>query len=146
MQVEGKSKTAEPQASFAFRSWLNAVTSLGFVLLQSACTFFFAISGVRLLLGIGSFAAAAAVRHPSHGFHANIFRVPMLLIAVVGSVVNLLAIHRVRVLRVRPSSQWRMQPVAPDRLRSENIQVALAILTLVLVLMEEAIHIYEHSF
>ena len=40
------------------RSWAIGFTSIFFALLQSACTAFMAISGLRLLIGVGSLAAA----------------------------------------------------------------------------------------
>jgi hypothetical protein len=42
-------------------SWLIGLTSFLFILLQSACTAVMAISGPRLLIGLGSLAAASFV-------------------------------------------------------------------------------------
>ena len=68
----------------------------------------------------------------------------MEIFAVAGSVINLYAIWRVRSLRARPSSQWRVAPVSADKRRAESIQIALAIFTLLLVAVEWAFHIYLH--
>jgi hypothetical protein len=56
--------------------------------------------------------------------------------------VNLCVIWRIRSLRSRPSSQWRVEPVTPAKKRAEGIQIALAILTLLLVLAEWTTHLY----
>ena len=127
------------------RSSIIGLTSLFFILLQSACTAFMAISGLRLVIGIGSLAAATAGTNLLASIHGNAVRVPMEIVAVAGSVINLYAIWRVRSLRARPSSQWRMGEVPASKRRSETIQVALAVLTLCLVVIEWAIHIHLHG-
>jgi Co/Zn/Cd efflux system component len=70
---------------------------------------------------------------------------PMLIVAVVGSLVNLYVLWRIRSLRSRPSSQWRIQPPTTKQLRSERFQSVLSVLTLVLVVMESAIHHHLHG-
>ncbi len=121
------------------------LASLFFVLLQSACTAFFAISGLRLLIGLGSLAAATAGLNFLAALHFEALRIPMEMVAIAGSVVNLLAVWRVRRLRARPSSQWRMKPATQKQLRSESWQIALAIVTLLLVAVEWGFHIYLHG-
>ena len=126
------------------RSWIIGLTSLFFILLQSACTAFMAISGLRLLLGIGSLTAAALGTRFLTSIHAEAVRIPMAFVALAGSLINLYAIWRVRSLRARPSSQWRVEPVTPQKQRAELIQIALAIVTLLLVGLEWTFHIYLH--
>ncbi len=118
------------------RSWIIGVTSLFFILLQSACTAFMAISGLRLLIGIGSLAAATGGVHLLALIHGEAIRVPMEIVAAGGSLINLYAVWRVRSLRTRGSSQWRMAQVPAKTIRAEWIQIALAILTLGLVVVE----------
>ena len=77
--------------------------------------------------------------------HGNAIRVPMELLAVGGSAVNLYVIWRIRSLRARPSSQWRVEAVAPAKRRAESIQIALAVLTLVLVAAEWVAHLRFHG-
>lgn len=127
------------------RSWIIGLTSLFFILLQSACTFFMAISGLRLVVGVASLAAATASAHFLESIHGEAIRIPMEILAIAGSVVNLYAIWRVRSLRARPSSQWRVGPVSPRKRRAESIQIILAILTLLLVAVEWGIHIHLHG-
>ncbi|HEX4022704.1 MAG TPA: hypothetical protein VHX63_16285 [Acidobacteriaceae bacterium] len=82
--IEGRSR----------RSWFLALTSLLFVLLQSACTAVMAISGLRLLIGVTSLAASIL---PGFIFtiHTERIRIPMLILAVLGSVVNLYVLWRI---------------------------------------------------
>src|SRR5271156_3091728 len=89
------------------RSWIVGLTSFFFILLQSACTAVIALSGVRVIIGLSALAAAAGLNGPAVGFHADAIRIPMMAIAVIGSLVNLYVIWRIRSLRSRSSSQWR---------------------------------------
>jgi hypothetical protein len=127
------------------RSWIIGLTSLFFILLQSACTAFMAISGLRLLIGLGSLAAATTGVRLLASIHGEAIRIPMEIVAVGGSIINLYAIWRVRSLRARGSSQWRMAKVPPETKRAEWIQVALAIFTLGLVVVEWGIHLHLHG-
>ena len=126
------------------RSWIIGFTSLFFILLQSACTAFMALSGLRLLIGIGALAAATTGLRLLDSIHGEAIRIPMEIFAVAGSVINLYAIWRVRSLRARPSSQWRVAPVSAGKRRAESIQIALAVFTLLFVAIEWTFHIYLH--
>ncbi len=135
-----------PEAKHGERRGLAVgLTSLLFVLLQSACTAFMAISGLRLLIGVGSLAAATVGLNFLAALHGAALRIPMEIVAVAGSVVNLIAVRRMRTLRARPASQWRIKPVTAKQLRSESWQIGLAILTLLLVATEWGFHIYLHG-
>ena len=134
-----------PRNAVQRRSWILGLTSLLFILLQSACTAFMALSGLRLLIGIGSLAAATTGLRLIDSIHSEAIRIPMELVAVAGSLINLYAIWRVRSLRARPSSQWRVGPVTPEKKRSESIQIGLAVVTLLLVCIEWAFHLRLHA-
>jgi hypothetical protein len=121
-------------------SWLIGLTSFLFVLLQSACTVVMAVSGVRLLIGLGSLAAASFIPGFMFFIHADKILIPMMVIAVLGSVLNLYVVWRIRSLRARPASQWRVQPVTAKQRRSETIQIVLSILSLLLVVAEILAH------
>ena len=137
-------KPAEPKQGES-RGLAVGLTSLFFVLLQSACTAFMAISGLRLLIGIGSLAAATAGMRFLDALHGAALRIPMEIVAIAGSVVNLIAVRRIRMLRARHASQWRMKPATTKQLRSESWQIGLAVLTLLLVAVEWGFHIYLHG-
>ena len=124
------------------RSLAVGLTSLFFILLQSACTAFVAISGLRLLIGVGALAAATTGLNFLASLHFAALRIPMEMAAIAGSVVNLIAVRRIRKLRARPASQWRVKPPTKKQLRSESWQIGLAVLTLLLVAVEWGIHIY----
>jgi hypothetical protein len=127
------------------RPWLVSATSLFFAVLQSACTAVIAISGVRVAIGLSALAEATiGIHHPAGGFHRDSIRIPMLILATIGSLINLYVIWRIRTLRARPSSQWRVQPPTAKQRRSEVFQIALAILTLLLVAAEWITHPMVH--
>jgi hypothetical protein len=117
--------------------------SLILALLQSLCTAILTISGIRVAIGLGAF-AASSVYAPILGFHGDGLRIPMLVLATIGAVVNLLVLAWIWWLRARPSAQWRKRELSKNERRSERLQVALAILTLVLVGLESWSHVIVH--
>ena len=126
-------------------TWLVGVTSFVFILLQSACTAVMAVSGVRLLIGVSSLAAATIIPGFIFTIHAGWIRIPMMTFAVLGSAVNLYVLWRIRSLRSRPASQWRIQQTTAKQQRSEMIQIVLSILTLTLVVAESLAHHLLHG-
>ena len=150
MTTDTREGTAKPPAVHAEpridrRSWAVAITSFVFIVLQSACTFVMAVSGVRVIIGLSALAAAAGLGRPSSGFHADAIRIPMMVVAVGGSLINLYVIWRIRSLRGRISSQWRTQPASAAKKRSETIQIVMAVVTLVLVIAEFFTHLIVHN-
>src|SRR5580698_9912992 len=126
-------------------AWLVSMTSLAFIILQSACTAVMAISGIRVAIGPSGLAAATIGIHaPASGWHRDAIRIPMMIAAVAGSLINLFVIWRIRALRARPSSRWRIQPATPKQRRSEVFQIALSVVTLILVAAEWITHPMVH--
>jgi hypothetical protein len=140
MQEESEASTQPVLRRSRWLSW----SSLVFAFLQSACTFVLATSGIRVLIGLSSLAAAAGTDAPAKGFHQDAIRIPMMIFALAGALINLYAVWRVRSLRKRPSSQWRVQPVTPKQNRSEWIQIVLSALTLLLLAAEWWTHPMIH--
>jgi hypothetical protein len=116
-----------------------------FIVLQSACTAVIAISGIRVAIGLSALAEATfGIHAPAHGFHRDVIRIPMMIAASIGSLLNLYVVWRIRSLRARPASQWRVEVATPKRRRSELFQIALAIITLALVAAEWITHPMVH--
>jgi hypothetical protein len=121
--------------------WLGW-SSLVFAFLQSACTFFLATSGIGTLIG---FSSLATISVASLGrIHQDAIRIPMMLVALTGALINLYRVWRVRSLRARPASQWRVQPVTAGQKRSERLQIVISILTLILLVAEVWTHQVMH--
>jgi hypothetical protein len=118
-----------------------AWSSLIFALLQSVCTFFTALDGVRLLIGVGSLASVVGVGESWDKFHTDWIRVPMVIFALVGSSLNLTVLMHVRHLRSRRASQWRQQPLTQSKIRKERLQMTLSLVTLALLVLEEVTHL-----
>jgi len=117
-----------------------AWSSFFFALLQSICTFFLALSGVRLVIGIGSVVLSAGAATAFEKFHANWIRLPMVGLALLGSLLNLVVLIQIRILRSRPASRWRQRPLSPKQVRMERVQWFLSFATLILVAIEEYLH------
>lgn len=118
--------------------------SLLVVLLQSACTAVLTISGLRVAIGLTALAAASGVYAPARGFHQDAIRIPMLWLGTIGALVNLAVLAWRWKLRNAPAAQWRRQPLSRQERRSELFQLALSILTIVLVGLEVWAHPMIH--
>ena len=86
-----------------------------FALLQSLCTAVLTISGIRVAIGLSALAAASGIYAPARGCHQDAIRIPMLIVATAGAVVNLAVLAWIRHLRNRPSAQWRRARTEPER-------------------------------
>lgn len=115
--------------------WLNW-SGLLLALIQSVCGAFIALSGIRVFLGAAAFASALGIVKFADKLHFNAIRIPMMLIALVGSVVNLVALWQVWRLRRRSASAWRQKPASAKQKRSERLQLTLSALTLLLLAVE----------
>src|SRR6266404_1271948 len=133
-----------PLESFAARVKLWNWSGMLFAVLQSACTAVIAISGVRVAIGLSALAAAAGIQAPAKGFHQDAIRIPMMLLALFGSLINLFVIWKIRRLRSKPASQWRKRPLTRNKLNSERLQIALSILSLILLTAEWITHPMIH--
>ncbi len=63
-----------------------------FALLQSVCTVELTVSGIRLALGRSAIALAGSIAAPVHWFHQDIIRIPMLLLASIGAIADLVVL------------------------------------------------------
>lgn len=111
-----------------------------FAVLQSVCSAFIALNGVRVLIGVGAFAAASGVLKFADRMHIAAIRIPMMVLALAGAVLNLFVLWQVWRLRKRPASAWRQQPVSKKKITSEWLQLTLSVLTLVLLAVEFFAH------
>lgn len=135
-------------------AWSDSVNTKGWralsgasfllALLQSICTAVLTISGLRVAIGLSALAAASGVYAPARGWHQDAIRIPMLWIATIGALLNLAVLAWIWYLRSRPSAQWRRRELSVKEKRSEGLQVALAILTLLLVGLEVWTHPMVH--
>ena len=135
----GEEKWTEPKGMAVLGS-----TSLLMAALQSLCTAVLTISGIRVAIGLTALAAASGVYAPAQGFHQDAIRIPMLILAAAGAIINLAVLAWIRHLRSRPSAQWRRRELSPRQKRSERLQIVLALVTLILVGLETWTHPMVH--
>ena len=128
---------AEPSA----RSKWIGFSSFFFAVVQSVCSAFVALSGVRLLIGAAAFGSAVGVLKLADHLHINAIRIPMMVLALVGALFNLVALWQVRRLRAHSASAWRQKSLSSTKQNSERLQLALSVLTLVLLAFEYYFHI-----
>ena len=115
-------------------------SSFFFAVLQSVCTFFAAVDGARLVLGVGSFVLSATMATALDRFHTDWLRVPMIVFAAFGSILNIIVIAQIRRLRNRPASQWRQKTPGVGKVRMERFQLMLSFVTIALIVTEEYLH------
>jgi hypothetical protein len=128
------------ERTFYFNRKLINGSAFFFAVLQSVCSAFIALSGVRLLIGVGAFAAASGALKLADRMHIAAIRIPMMLLALAGSLLNLIVLWQVWRLRKRSASAWRQQPVSKQKKVSEWFQFALSVLTLFLLAAEFFAH------
>jgi hypothetical protein len=131
--------TTDPDAPRTNLKLLNWSAVL-FAVLQSVCSALIALSSIRLFIGAAAFASALGVVNLAGKMHIAAIRIPMMLIALVGSLVNLFVLWQVRRLRRRSASAWRQKPVSPQKRRSEILQLILSLVTLFLLAAEYWAH------
>ena len=121
-------------------SWGTLVIALA----QSLCTAVLTISGIRVAIGLSALAAASGIYAPARGWHQDAIRIPLLIVATIGAVLNLAVIAWIHHLRNRPAAQWRRRERSTKEIRSERLQIALAVITLILVGLETWTHPMVH--
>src|SRR5258707_13499163 len=85
-----RSETRESFSDRGVRRWTVGLTSLFFIVLQSACALVMALSGVRLVIGLGALAAVAAgATGPATGVHQGSVCISIMGLAVVGVFMHL---------------------------------------------------------
>jgi hypothetical protein len=132
-----------------FRFWETqrflTVGSLGFAIVQGVCAMAVFVSGISTALGLSTLAAATAAG-PATGFHANRFRIPMLALAGLGAVVNLVLLWNAERMRNSPSARWRMRPLTRKERWEKWIQLGASVLTLLLIAGELIAHpLFHHE-
>jgi hypothetical protein len=136
-------ESIQPEAAAVSGGARFAIASSAFVfsILQSVCTVAVAINGVRLVIGAAAFGLTTAIDGRLERFHqVTWLRIALMVGALLGSLLTLWVVFRVRKLRSRPAARWRARPLSPAVRRAERLQVGLAIATLVLVGVEEYLH------
>jgi len=121
---------------FQFMSW----SGLFLAFVQSVCSAFIALHGIPFQVGIGAVVLASSAWTFAERLHMDAIRIPMMLIALLAALINLIALWQVRRLRGRSASAWRQQPLTSAKKRSETLQLVLSVLTIALLVAEWVAH------
>jgi hypothetical protein len=138
----GRASGSGPRGT-VLRGTVLGWSALALAALESLCAAAVALSGVRVLLGMGSLIAATAAG-PAHGFHREALRVPILWASAVIALLNLLLLWNESRIRRNPAAQWRLQPMTPKQRRQRRMQLATSVVALLLVLAEVLTHPWFH--
>jgi hypothetical protein len=120
-------------------------TAIGFAVLQSVCALALVLGSVGGLIGFSLLTAFSGLMRVAVAFHADWIRLPMIGIALAGALLNLWVLSRLRRLRANPASAWRRGEIDSKQMRKEKIQLAVALATIALVVLEAGIHLHNHG-
>jgi len=140
-----KSASGPPRGGNGAGGWLRLIgwSALALAATESLCAAAVALSGVRVLLGMGSLIAATAAG-PALGLHREALRVPILWISGVIAAVNLLLVWNEERIRRNPAAQWRLEPLTPQQRRRRWIQIVTSVAALLLIAAEVVTHPWFH--
>src|SRR5271155_4162455 len=142
-ELEQRPITDKPSFRFWKTGRFITVGSLGLAIIQGVCAAAVFVSGISTALGLSTVAAAAAAG-PATGLHAKRFRIPMLALAGLGAVVNLVLLWNAERIRRNPAARWRMRPLTRKEHWEKSIQLGASILTLLLIAGELLAHPMFH--
>ena len=154
MNTQKRIQQRDAGSSTSTRSWrvwsgmrgtVLGWSSLFLAAIESLCAAAVALSGVRVLLGMGSLIAATAAG-PAQGFHREALRVPILWASGVLALLTLLLLWNEHRIRQNPSAQWRLQPLTSKQRRQRWMQLVTSIVALLLILAEVITHpLFHHE-
>lgn len=117
-------------------SVLLSATSVAAGIIQGACAILVASSTAKIFLGIAGLAAAVKTSE----LHAEVVRIPMMLISTILSLITLFVLWNAHRLRNLPSARWRKRHMTTRQKLGIAFSLTASILTLVLVVAEITIH------
>lgn len=118
------------------KSW----TALVLAALEAVCVFTVMTAKAGLLVGSVAVFAAGWARY----LHRDLFRIPILLLAIVGAVVNLYLVWRFFSLRNRRAAAWRKKALTAQSKWRIGTVLFLSAFTLALALAEIYLHRTMH--
>jgi hypothetical protein len=142
LKIENKLDSAPAEEQPPERtSVLLSATSVAAGIIQGACAILVASSTAKIFLGIAGLAAAVKTSE----LHAEIIRIPMILISTILSFITLFVLWNAHRLRNLPSAHWRKRPLTSRQKLGIAFSLTASILTLVLVVAEITIHpLFSH--
>ena len=114
---------------------LSAASLVG-ATIQGVCAILVASSSLKVLLGIAGIAAAVK----TSSFHADKFRVPLLLVSAALASLTLYVLWNGWRLRRRPAARWRIRPLS----RAQKLGIWFSFLASILSWLLIIVEIIEH--
>lgn len=110
--------------------------SLPVLLFETGCAIFVFANRISIL----TTGAATGLVLGASWLHSEPVRLPLLALATIGSIFNLIVLNNARRLRRKPEAQWRIKPLRfRDKLRI-GIVFPVSVLTLIMVIAELVFH------
>ena len=122
-----------------------AATAWGSLLLASieaACVTFITLNGFSLLIGAGSIGLA---RWATYLHNIEAIRLPVLALATVGAIANILVVANGWWLRRAPAARWRYRPLTASERRRILLTLGSSAITFAIVVTELLEHKALHG-
>jgi hypothetical protein len=118
------------------------LSSAAFVggLVEGACAILVASASAKLFVGLGAVAGAVKASR----LHADVIRIPVLLVSAASAVIMLVVLWNAWRARSRSAARWRKRPMAVREKFSFAITLFASLLTLALVAGEAIEHPLFH--
>ena len=129
-------KTQKSSSPFVLLSGVALVGSL----VEGACAILVASASAKLFLGLGAVAGAVKASR----LHADIVRIPVLLVSVAAALVTLLVLWNAWRARNRSAARWRKRQMTLREKFSSAVTLLASVITLALVVGEAIVHPIFH--
>ena len=129
-------KTQKSSSRFVLLSGVALVGSL----VEGACAILVASASAKLFLGLGAVAGAVKASR----LHADIVRIPVLLVSVAAALVTLLVLWNAWRARNRSAARWRKRQMTLREKFSFAVTLLASVMTLALVVGEAIVHPIFH--
>ena len=129
-------KTQKSSSPFVLLSGVALVGSL----VEGACAILVASASAKLFLGLGAVAGAVKASR----LHADIVRIPALLVSAAAAVITLFVLWNAWRARNRSAARWRKRPMTLRETFGFAVSLLASVMTLALVVGEAIEHPIFH--
>jgi hypothetical protein len=129
-------ETQKPSSPSLLLSGVALVGSL----VEGACAILVASASAKLFIGVGAIAGAVKASR----LHADVIRIPVLLVSAAAAVIMLAVLWNAWRARNRSAARWRKRPITIREKVSIAITLLASALTLALVIGEAIEHPFFH--
>jgi hypothetical protein len=133
LPVEEAQRSSSPSLLFSGAAFIGS-------LVEGACAILVASASAKLFVGLGAVAGAVKASR----LHADIIRVPVLLVSAAAAIIMLVVLSNAWRARNRSAARWRKRPMTIREKFSFAITLLASVLTLALVVGEALEHPLFH--